>query len=90
MQAIELVQMENKITLSLTGSTEDIVKALITAMAQHQELSIIILAAIPSFLDVTGRSRKKFCDQVLNAAGARGQDKEYFIKYIQDAGGKII
>jgi len=75
--------------MELAGSDEEITKMLITAMVQSTDLPLIILATIPSYLDIIGKSRDSFCNVLMKSAGADEKDKEKIINHIISKGGKI-
>jgi len=90
MEKLQITQSDQKIDMQLTGTDVNISKMMASAMAQDKELAAIILSAIPTYLDVTGRSRNLFCELIKRSIGANQQDIDFFNDHIKANGGKIV
>jgi hypothetical protein len=69
-----LKQLPNGLmTCEMEGSVEDICKMLINAMTGSVDISTIVCAAIPTYLDLTNRTRESYCKTVMEAVGAKAE-----------------
>lgn len=60
-------------TCELEGEVEDICKMLINAMTGSVDISTIVMATIPTYLDLTNRNREDYCKTIMEAQGAKAE-----------------
>ncbi len=72
MTELEISRLENgQILLEMNGTQEDVGIMLCEAMIGDQNLAVMVLAAIPSFLDAKKFDRAGYCKTVMNAKGIK-------------------
>lgn len=60
-----------QILLEYEGESEDISAMIVESMVADKNLTTVILAAIPSFLDAKKLDRGRYCEMIMQAQGLK-------------------
>lgn len=63
---------DGTIQVELYGDDATVATLVCDAMAGNDQVAAVVCAAIPSFIDKTGRSREGYCKMVMNSVGQKG------------------